>query len=172
MAFQHKLLDSTLHQPATFLPLKLNMAHERHHKRCHRYIKSRKWLSLKQTSHGLRLSSVLREIRRSNKTRQKLTRTERQNKKEQDLDGSELMSFTTRIVLRSRGRLPARRLVRLHQYHKETSVLATYEWAILRAASQKCLRSLNAAFPAMDLLGTFEHMENDFRHMVRTVHEE
>ncbi|MCJ1385713.1 hypothetical protein MMC17_008836 [Xylographa soralifera] len=148
------------------------MALESHHKKCHRYIKSRRWLSLKPNLRAFRLPSELKDLRKVARTQRKLTRIERQNKTEQDLDGSEPMSFTTRIVLRSRGRLPARRLVRLHQYHKKTSVVATHEWAALRAGIQKCSRSLKAGLPATDPPETFEHLENHLRRMVRTVFEE
>ncbi|MCJ1323160.1 hypothetical protein MMC15_008514 [Xylographa vitiligo] len=82
------------------------------------------------------------------------------------------MNFTTRIVLRSRGRLPARRLVRLHQYHKTSSISATYQWAVLRAGLQKCWRSSNPGFPAADLPDFLEGMENQLRRLVRTAFEE
>ncbi|MCJ1396773.1 hypothetical protein MMC18_009665 [Xylographa bjoerkii] len=102
----------------------------------------------------------------------KLARKYRRKQLKAELDGSEPMIFTTRIVLRSRGRLPARRLVRLHQYHKNISILATYEWAVLRAGIKKCMGSLTTGLPATDSQESIECLENQLRHLVRTVHEE
>ena len=148
---------------------------QRRHKKYHRYIRINKWLSQGNTAsdpHGRRLPTYIRKIKKIAKRQLKVAGKYRKHKWKEYLDESEPKSFTARVILRARGRLPARRLVKLHQLYKDFGVFATYEWAVLRAGLKICLESLASDSPTIELQESIENLKDRIRNIVRVTYEE
>lgn len=88
------------------------------------------------------------------------------------LDMSDLIPLTLRVVLRSQGLIPTRKLVRLHHLHKDASHEASSTWAFLRTCMERRTASTYFQTCRMRFEKFGERLLPEMRHMIRTYHEE